>query len=36
MLARTDAAQASLPAQLKPRRIRKTYLALVAAPVAAA
>jgi 23S rRNA pseudouridine1911/1915/1917 synthase len=36
MVARTDAAQASLQAQLKARRIRKTYLALVAGTVAAA
>jgi len=36
MVARTDAAQASLQAQLKARRIRKTYLALVAGSVAAA
>jgi len=36
MVARTDAAQASLQAQLKARRIRKTYLALVAGSVSAA
>jgi 23S rRNA pseudouridine1911/1915/1917 synthase len=36
MVARNDAAQASLQAQLKARRIRKTYLALVAGTVAAA
>jgi 23S rRNA pseudouridine1911/1915/1917 synthase len=36
MVARNDAAQASLQAQLKARRIRKTYLALVAGSVAAA
>lgn len=36
MVARSDAAQASLQAQLKARRIRKTYLALVAGAVAAA
>ena len=36
MVARNDAAQASLQAQLKARRIRKTYLALVAGAVAAA
>jgi 23S rRNA pseudouridine1911/1915/1917 synthase len=35
MVARTDAAQASLQAQLKARRVRKTYLALVAGSVAA-
>jgi 23S rRNA pseudouridine1911/1915/1917 synthase len=36
MVARTDAAQASLQAQLKARRIKKTYLALVAGSVSAA
>ncbi len=36
MVAKTDAAQASLMAQLKARRIKKTYLALVAGNVAAA
>jgi 23S rRNA pseudouridine1911/1915/1917 synthase len=36
MVARSDAAQASLQAQLKARRIRKTYLALVQGTVAAA
>ena len=36
MVARTDAAQASLQAQLKARRIRKTYLALVMGAVSAA
>jgi 23S rRNA pseudouridine1911/1915/1917 synthase len=36
MVARSDDAQASLQAQLKARRIRKTYLALVAGTVAAA
>ncbi|HET7182168.1 MAG TPA: RluA family pseudouridine synthase, partial [Candidatus Limnocylindrales bacterium] len=36
MVARNDAAQTSLQAQLKARRIRKTYLALVAGSVAAA
>jgi 23S rRNA pseudouridine1911/1915/1917 synthase len=36
MVARTDAAQASLQAQLKARRVKKTYLALVHGPVAAA
>jgi len=36
MVARNDAAQASLQAQLKARRIRKTYLALVQGAVAAA
>jgi 23S rRNA pseudouridine1911/1915/1917 synthase len=35
MVARTDAAQASLMAQLKARRIKKTYLALVHGSVAA-
>ena len=35
MVARTDAAQASLQAQLKARRIKKTYLALVHGSVAA-
>ena len=35
MVARNDAAQASLMAQLKARRVRKTYLALVQGPVAA-
>ena len=35
MVARTDAAQASLQAQLKARRIKKTYLALVQGSVAA-
>jgi 23S rRNA pseudouridine1911/1915/1917 synthase len=36
MVAKNDAAQASLMAQLKARRIRKTYLALVQGEVAAA
>ena len=36
MVARTDAAQASIMAQLKARRIKKTYLALVQGGVAAA
>ena len=36
MVARTDAAQASLQAQLKARRIKKTYLALVHGSVSAA
>jgi 23S rRNA pseudouridine1911/1915/1917 synthase len=36
MVARNDAAQASLQAQLKARRIKKTYLALVHGSVAAA
>ena len=36
MVARTDAAQGSLQAQLKARRIKKTYLALVQGSVAAA
>ena len=36
IVARTDAAQASLMAQLKARRIKKTYLALVQGSVAAA
>jgi len=36
MVARHDAAQASLMAQLKARRVKKTYLALVAGRVAAA
>ena len=36
MVARTDAAQASLQAQLKARRVKKTYLALVMGVVAAA
>ena len=36
MVARNDAAQASLQAQLKARRVKKTYLALVAGTVAAA
>jgi 23S rRNA pseudouridine1911/1915/1917 synthase len=36
MVARSDAAQASLQAQHKARRIKKTYLALVAGSVAAA
>jgi len=36
MVARTDAAQASLQAQLKARRVKKTYLALVHGSVAAA
>ena len=36
MVARNDAAQASLQAQLKARRVKKTYLALVAGSVAAA
>jgi 23S rRNA pseudouridine1911/1915/1917 synthase len=35
MVARSDAAQASLQAQLKARRIKKTYLALVAGSVSA-
>jgi 23S rRNA pseudouridine1911/1915/1917 synthase len=35
MVARSDLAQASLQAQLKARRIKKTYLALVAGSVAA-
>jgi 23S rRNA pseudouridine1911/1915/1917 synthase len=35
MVARNDAAQASLMAQLKARRVRKTYLALVQGSVAA-
>ena len=35
IVARNDAAQASLMAQLKARRVRKTYLALVQGPVAA-
>jgi 23S rRNA pseudouridine1911/1915/1917 synthase len=35
MVARTDAAQASLQAQLKARRVKKTYLALVAGSVTA-
>jgi len=35
MVARTDAAQAALQGQLKARRIKKTYLALVAGAVAA-
>ena len=35
MVARSDAAQASLQAQLKARRIKKTYLALVQGSVAA-
>jgi len=35
MVARNDDAQASLQAQLKARRVRKTYLALVAGTVAA-
>ncbi len=35
-MARNDAAQASLMAQLKARRVRKTYLALVQGSVAAA
>ena len=35
MVARTDAAQASLQAQLKARRVKKTYLALVQGSVAA-
>jgi 23S rRNA pseudouridine1911/1915/1917 synthase len=35
MVAKTDAAQASLMAQLKARRIKKTYLALVMGSVAA-
>src|SRR4029077_6537036 len=35
MVARSDAAQASLQAQLKARRVRKTYLALVQGAVAA-
>ena len=35
MVARTDAAQASLMAQLKARRVKKTYLALVLGEVAA-
>ena len=36
MVARNDAAQASLQAQLKARRVKKTYLALVAGSVSAA
>ena len=36
MVARNDAAQASLQAQLKARRVKKTYLALVLGAVAAA
>ena len=36
MVAKHDGAQASLMAQLKARRVRKTYLALVAGNVAAA
>jgi 23S rRNA pseudouridine1911/1915/1917 synthase len=36
MVARTDVAQASLQAQLKARRVKKTYLALVQGSVAAA
>jgi 23S rRNA pseudouridine1911/1915/1917 synthase len=36
MVARSDAAQASLQGQLKARRVKKTYLALVAGVVAAA
>src|SRR4029450_8122746 len=36
MVARTDAAQHALMAQLKARRIKKTYLALVAGEVSAA
>ena len=36
VVARTDAAQASLMAQLKARRVKKTYLALVQGSVAAA
>jgi 23S rRNA pseudouridine1911/1915/1917 synthase len=36
MVARTDAAQHSLMAQLKARRVKKTYLALVSGEVAAA
>jgi 23S rRNA pseudouridine1911/1915/1917 synthase len=36
MVARTDAAQSSLQAQLKARRVKKTYLALVHGSVAAA
>jgi 23S rRNA pseudouridine1911/1915/1917 synthase len=36
MVARNDAAQLSLQAQLKARRVKKTYLALVQGPVAAA
>jgi 23S rRNA pseudouridine1911/1915/1917 synthase len=35
MVARSDAAQASLQAQLKARRVKKTYLALVAGSVSA-
>ena len=35
MVAKNDAAQASLSAQLKARRVKKTYLALVAGSVAA-
>ena len=35
MVARSDAAQASLQSQLKARRIKKTYLALVAGSVSA-
>ena len=36
IVARNDAAQAGLMAQLKARRVRKTYLALVLGPVSAA
>jgi 23S rRNA pseudouridine1911/1915/1917 synthase len=36
MVARSDAAQASLQAQLKARRVKKTYLALVQGSVSAA
>lgn len=36
VVARNDAAQASVMAQLKARRVKKTYLALVLGPVAAA
>jgi 23S rRNA pseudouridine1911/1915/1917 synthase len=36
IVARNDAAQASVMAQLKARRVRKTYLALVQGPVSAA
>jgi 23S rRNA pseudouridine1911/1915/1917 synthase len=36
IVARNDAAQAGVMAQLKARRVRKTYLALVQGPVAAA
>ena len=36
MVARSDSAQASLQAQLKARRVKKTYLALVAGSVSAA